>query len=120
MNMEDNFNEQAKSVLNLASEAATEMGHRYVDSEHILLGIAREGSGPAAQVLRESGLDEGLIEEMIERYVGRRGRGEAPVQSLTPRAARVIELALNDARRMGSELVGPEICSSASCGSQTA
>ena len=108
MNMEDNFNEQAKNVLNLAGEVATEMGHRYVDSEHILLGIVREGSGPAAQVLRESGLDEGLIEEMIERYVGRRARGEAPVQNLTPRAARVIELALNDARRMGSELVGPE------------
>ncbi len=108
MNFENSFTDRAKEALNLAHEAASNLGHGYVGSEHILLGIAKEGSGAAAAVLRDNGLDAALITEMTEKYVGRGERGSTTAQGLTPRAARVIELAVSDARRLGSDLVGTE------------
>ena len=108
MNFDDTFTERAKSALHLAHEAASALGHGYVGSEHILLGIAKEGSGAAAAVLRDNGLDPELMEEMIVKYVGRGERSDTTAQGLTPRAARVIELAVSDARRLGSQQVGTE------------
>ncbi len=108
MRFEDRFTERAKSVLDLAQAAAAELGHGYVGSEHILLGLAREGGGVAAKVLRESGLDSRLLLDLIEKHIGRGGQGEIPPQGLTPRAKRVIELAVTEANRLGHNYIGTE------------
>ncbi len=108
MRYEDRFTERAKSVLDLAQNAASELGHSYVGSEHILLGLAREGGGVASKVLRESGLESRLILDMIEKNIGRGGQGEVPPQGLTPRAKRVIEVAVTEANRLGHNYIGTE------------
>ncbi|NLT15089.1 MAG: ATP-dependent Clp protease ATP-binding subunit [Clostridiales bacterium] len=108
MRFEDRFTERAKNVLDLAQAAATELGHGYVGSEHILLGLAREGGGVAAKVLRESGLESRLILDLIDKHIGRGGQGEIPPQGLTPRAKRVIELAVTEANRLGHNYIGTE------------
>ncbi|NLA86566.1 MAG: ATP-dependent Clp protease ATP-binding subunit, partial [Clostridiales bacterium] len=108
MRFEDRFTERAKSVLDLAQAAAAELGHGYVGSEHILLGLAREGGGVAAKVLRESGLESRLILDLIDKNIGRGGQGEIPPQGLTPRAKRVIELAVTEANRLGHNYIGTE------------
>ena len=78
MRFEDRFTERAKNVLDLAQAAASELGHGYVGSEHILLGLAREGGGVAAKVLRESGLEDRLVLDLIEKNIGRGGAGRIP------------------------------------------
>jgi len=105
--MNDRFTERARSAIEKAREAAGEYGHSYVGSEHLLLGIAREGEGLGARVLRENGLSAEFVAELLERFVGRGAPG-APVQGLTPRAKRVIELAAADADRLGHGYVGTE------------
>ena len=104
---QDRFTERAKSAIKNAHEAAAEFGHSYVGSEHILLGLAREGEGLGAKVLRESGLDETIIAEMLEKFIGRGAPG-IPAQGLTPRAKRILELAMVDAGRLGHAFVGTE------------
>ena len=107
MRYEDRFTERAKKALNLAYSAAAELGHSYIGSEHILLGLSREGGGIAAKVLREAGLDGAFIQELIEKNVGS-GGNQQPSQGLTPRATRIIELAAADAARLGHSYIGTE------------
>ena len=107
MRNSDRFTERARKAIALAQESASELGHSYVGTEHILLGIAREGEGLGAKVLRDNGVDDKLVSELIERFVGR-GVPGTPAQGLTPRAKRVIELALADANRLGHNYVGTE------------
>ena len=66
MRYQDRFTERAQSALTKAQETAQEMGHSYVGTEHILLGIAQESEGIGAKVLHDNGLDEELITELIE------------------------------------------------------
>ena len=108
MRYEDRFTERAKEAINLAQEAAAEFGHGYIGSEHILLGLYREESGVAAKVLRNAGIDAHMISEMIEKFVGRGESGGTPAQELTPRAKRIIELAVAEAARLGHNYVGTE------------
>jgi ATP-dependent Clp protease ATP-binding subunit ClpC len=108
MRYEDRFTERAKYALTLAHEAAAGMGHGYVGSEHILLGLVRERDGVAAKVLRKDGIDEELIVSLIEKYVGRGEPSDTTSLGLTPRAKRVVELALQDANRLGHSFVGTE------------
>ena len=103
----DKFTERAQSAITKAQEAAEELGHSYVGTEHLLLGLARESEGLGAKVLRENGLDAELIAALVERFVGRGAPG-LPAQGLTPRAKRVIELAIADAARLGHSCVGTE------------
>ncbi len=108
MRFEDRFTQRAKNVLDLAHSTASELGHSYVGSEHILLALTREGGGVAAKVLREAGLDGRLIQDMIEKNIGKGRQGEVPPQGLTPRAKRVIELAVVEANRLGHNYIGTE------------
>ncbi len=103
----DNFTERAKAAFARAQEAAEQMGHSYIGTEHLLLGLARENEGLGAKVLRENGLDAELLTSLVERFVGRGAPG-APAQGFTPRAKRVIELAFADASRLGHRSVGTE------------
>ena len=104
---QDRFTERAKIAINKAHESAGELGHSYVGSEHILLGIAREGEGLGAKILKESGLDEAILSEMLIKFVGKGSPG-TPAQGLTPRAKRIIELAMADATRLSHNYVGTE------------
>ena len=103
----DRFTERAKSAIAKSHEAAAELGHGYIGSEHLLLGIALEVEGLGAKVLHEAGLDAGLLMELVEKFVGRGAPG-IPAQGLTPRGKRIIELALMDAARLGHGYVGTE------------
>ncbi len=106
-NNADRFTERAKTAIEKAQEAAEELGHSYVGSEHLLLGIVREDGGQGAKVLKENGLTDDLLTELVEKYVGK-GTPGTPVQGLSPRAKRAIELAVGDAGRLGHNFVGTE------------
>ena len=107
MNNNDRFTERAKTAIEKAQAAAEELGHSYVGSEHLLLGILREDGGQGAKVLKANGLSDSLLTELVEKFVGRGERG-APPQGLSPRARRIIELAIGDAGRLGHNFVGTE------------
>ena len=103
----DRFTERARTAIEKAQEAAEELGHSYVGSEHLLLGIVREDGGQGAKVLKENGLTDDLLTELVEKYVGK-GTPGTPIQGLSPRAKRAIELAVGDAGRLGHNFVGTE------------
>ena len=105
MRNSDRFTEKARRAIALAQDCAAELGHSYVGTEHLLFGIAAEGEGLGAKLLRDAGADRRLIWEAIEHSVGRGAPGR-PAQGLTPRAKRVIELAAQDAARQGHSYVG--------------
>jgi ATP-dependent Clp protease ATP-binding subunit ClpC len=107
MKNSDRFTERACSAIERAQAAADELGHSYVGSEHLLLGIAREREGQGARLLAENGLTDTVLTGFVERYAGRGDPG-APAQGLTPRARRIIELAIGDAGRLGHNFVGTE------------
>ena len=83
---ENKFTPRAEEALRLAQEAAEEMGHGYVGSEHLLLGLLREEEGIAHRVLTEHGLDDDMVCTVLRRSVGTGLSGTAPSQGLTPRA----------------------------------
>ena len=102
------FTAGAEEVLRLSQEAAGELGHSYVGSEHLLLGLIREKEGIASRVLQESGLTDAMVVEVITKTVGRGLAGMDPAQGLTPRAKRVIETAAAEAARQKRGYVGSE------------
>jgi len=108
MRFEDRFTERAKNAFEHAQAAATELGHNYVGSEHILLGLSREGGSIAAKVLREAGLESRLIFDLIIKHVGIGERGEILPRDLSPRAKNIVEIASIEAGRLGHNYVGPE------------
>ncbi len=85
--------------MRLAQESAAELGHSYVGTEHLLLGIAREGRGPGAKALSSAGLSAEALRSALVRLIGLGAAGGLPSQGLTPRCRECLELALNDARR---------------------
>ncbi|MCX7838851.1 MAG: ATP-dependent Clp protease ATP-binding subunit [Anaerolineae bacterium] len=104
----DKFTKRARRVLSYAQEEATRLNHNYIGTEHLLLGLLREEEGLAAKVLRDLGVDHNRVRRMIEDIVG---RGQAPANArltLTPRTRRVIELAVDEARRLGHHYIGTE------------
>ena len=105
---ENKFTPEAEEALRLAQEAAGELGHGYVGTEHLLLGLLREESGVAHAVLTEAGLTDEMIAELVKRAVGAGLPGSNPTQGLTPRARRVVELAMEDSIRGGCNFVGTE------------
>ena len=108
MTHENQFTPRAEEALRLAQEAAEEMGHGYVGTEHILLGLMREENGIAHRVMREYGMTEDMICTVLERSVGKGLSGAAPSQGLTPRAKSAVELAVSEAMRMGAACIGTE------------
>ena len=102
------FTQRAQAALRLAQESSAELGHGYVGSEHLLLGLAREGRGVAARVLQSAGLESDAIRAGIARMVGIGAPGASPSQGLTPRCKKVIELSLAEAARLGQNFVGTE------------
>ena len=105
---ENKFTPRAEEALRLSQEAAEELGHGYVGSEHLLLGLIREEEGVAHRVLSEFGVTDEMVCSVLQRSVGHGVSGTAPSQGLTPRAKSVVELAVSEAGRMGSGYIGTE------------
>ena len=105
---ENKFTPRAEEALRLSQEAAEEMGHGYVGSEHLLLGLIREEEGIAHRVLSEYGVTDEMVCDVLQRSVGKGLSGTAPSQGLTPRAKSVVELAVSEAARMGNSYIGTE------------
>ena len=105
---ENKFTPRAEEALRLAQEAAGELGHGYVGTEHLLLGLIREEDGLAHTVLTDAGLTDEMVVEIIKKSVGVGLPGSNPAQGLTPRAKRVIEIAMEDSVRGGYPYIGTE------------
>jgi excisionase family DNA binding protein len=104
----DKFTEQARRVLHLSQEEAQRFQHHYVGTEHLLLGLLREDAGVAAQVLRNLNVELKQVREAVESIIGRGGRIVLGEIGLTPRARKVIELSVDEARRLDHHYIGTE------------
>ncbi len=102
------FTEKANESLNLAIGAAEEFGHTYIGSEHLLIGILREGGGIAAEILAARDITAEKIEELLADTVGRGNPTELSPTQFTPRAKRIVELSSSLARQRGISFVGTE------------
>ena len=101
------FTNRAKKAIDLANELAIELGHNYIGTEHILYGLVKEGSGVAARVLANQGIEPDMIIDKIVELVG----NEAPITEtlgFTPRSKRVIETSFIEARKLGYNYIGTE------------
>ncbi|MEH6937611.1 ATP-dependent protease ATP-binding subunit ClpC [Bacillus sp. JJ664] len=101
------FTERAQKVLALSQEEAIRIGHSNIGTEHILLGLVREGEGIAAKALLALGLSPEKVQQEVETLIGR-GQGVAQTVHYTPRAKKVIELSMDEARKLGHSYVGTE------------
>jgi ATP-dependent Clp protease ATP-binding subunit ClpC len=102
------FTEKAERAIALSQESAMQLGHNYVGTEHLLLGLVKEGSGIAARVLQGQGVTQEKILKEIEELIGRgETTGQQPL-GFTPRTKRVLELSFREARRMGHSYIGTE------------
>lgn len=101
------FTERAQKVLTLAHEEAVRLGHPGVGTEHILLGLVREGEGIAAKALVSLGLSSEKVQKEVEKIIGR-GNGDGAGTTYTPRAKKVIELSMDEARKLGHNYIGTE------------
>jgi ATP-dependent Clp protease ATP-binding subunit ClpC len=106
----EKFTTRAKTVLTLAQGEAERLNHNYIGTEHVLLGLIEEGSGVAATVLRDLGVEGDAVRLAVERVVG--GRKEGPQTcgetGLTPRVKKVLQLAVDEARSLGHQYIGTE------------
>ena len=104
----EKFSERARRALTYAQEEAQRFNHNYIGTEHILLGLIRESEGIAAKVLTNLGVDLNKVRSAVEFIIGRGGKMSSAEIGLTPRAKKVIELAVDEARRFNHNYVGTE------------
>src|SRR4030042_3490218 len=104
----EKFSERARRVLALAQEEAQHLNHSYIGTEHILLGLLREEEGVSAKVLVGLGANLGKVRSGVEFIIGRGDKPNTGEIGLTPRAKRVIELAIDQARHLGHNYIGTE------------
>jgi ATP-dependent Clp protease ATP-binding subunit ClpC len=104
----EKFSERARRVLTIAQEEARNLNHSYIGTEHILLGLVREEEGVAARVLTNLGIGLGKVRSAVEFIIGRGEKPGSGETGLTPRAKKVIELAIDEARQMGHNYIGTE------------
>ncbi|MEK3764048.1 MULTISPECIES: ATP-dependent Clp protease ATP-binding subunit [unclassified Solibacillus] len=106
--MFNRFTQRAQKVLQLAQEEAIRLKHKEIGTEHILLGLIREGGGIAAKALEAINISPQMIETGIEELVGKGTEEVGPIVHYTPRAKKVIELSLDESRKLGHAYVGTE------------
>ena len=104
----EKFSERARRVLSLAQEEAQRFNHNYIGTEHILLGLVRENEGTAAKVLGGLGIELNKIRSAVEFIIGKGDTAASGEIGLTPRAKKVIELAVDEARRLNHHYIGTE------------
>lgn len=106
--MFNRFTQRAQKVLQLAQEEAIRMKHESIGTEHILLGLIREGGGIAAKAMEAIEVSPQMIEEGIEELVGMGTGDVGPIVHYTPRAKKVIELSVDESRKLGHSYIGTE------------
>ncbi|WP_432353433.1 ATP-dependent Clp protease ATP-binding subunit [Sporosarcina sp. A2] len=106
--MFNRFTQRAQKVLQLAQEEAIRMKHEAIGTEHILLGLIREGGGIAAKALEAIGVSFETIETGVETLVGTGSKDVGPIVHYTPRAKKVIELSVDESRKLGHSYIGTE------------
>ena len=108
--MQYKFTNRAEKAIKLANEIAVELGHSYIGTEHLLYGLAEEGSGVASKVLELQNVNSDKIIEEIEELIGivEEDSGNIETAGFTPRTKRVIENAFREAKKIGSEYIGTE------------
>lgn len=104
----DKFTERMRKVLTLSTEEALRLRHNYIGTEHLLLGLVAEGEGVAARVLQNLGVALDDVRQRVEYIIGRGNQPVNPPIGLTPRAKKVIELAVEEARYLGHHYIGTE------------
>ena len=103
------FTNRAEKAIQIANDIANEFGHNYIGTEHLLYGLAKEGTGVASKVLENQGVTSDKVESEIEELIGSVPKlSEETTIGFTPRTKRVIENAFREARKLGSEFIGTE------------
>ncbi len=105
---ENRFTDRAANALRLAQDAAVELGHNYIGSEHLLLGLIREGDGLAAKALQNFNITESRVLQVIRDSIGVGEPNTGSVQGMTPRCKRIIEIAAAEASRFQHSYIGTE------------
>lgn len=108
MGVFDRFTERAQKVMVYSQEEAIRLNHNYIGTEHILLGLAREGEGIAAQVLKSRGIALDTVRQQVETVIGKGQQKVEQVMGYTPRTKTVLELSVEEARSLGHNYVGTE------------
>ena len=106
--MFERFTDRARRVVVLAQEEAYQLNHNYIGTEHILLGLIREGEGVAAKALGSLGISLELVRNRVEEIVGLGGSPPSGHIPFTPRAKKVLELSLREALQLGHNYIGTE------------
>lgn len=106
--MNDRFTERAEKAITLSQEAAVELGHNYVGTEHLLIGLIREGGGIAARVLQNQGITAEAVVKQIEDLIGIGNDQNQGAIGFTPRTKRVLEMSFVEARKLGHNYIGTE------------
>ncbi len=102
------YTEKVRKVIMMAQEEAVNLNHNYIGTEHILVGLVKESEGIAGRILRELGVEPERVIEAIEKIVGRGQYQEVSEITFTPRAKKVLELASQEASRLGQNYIGTE------------
>ncbi len=109
MTFDNRFTQKAQNALRSAHACACELGHNYIGTEHILVGLAAQTNSVAAQLLADKGVDEKTVKEKIVALTGQNAaRNDGAQLMMTPRTKRVIELSLAEARKLGHGFIGTE------------
>ena len=106
--MFERFTDRARRVVVLAQEEARMLDHNYIGTEHILLGLIREGEGVAARALQSLGIGLDAVRQQVEEIIGRGQQAPSGHIPFTPRAKKVLELSLREAQQLGHDYIGTE------------
>ncbi|MFA9379087.1 MAG: ATP-dependent Clp protease ATP-binding subunit [Lachnotalea sp.] len=108
--MQNNYTQKATNALNIAKKTAKQLKHSYIGTEHLLVGLLKEGTGVAAQVLYNSNVEEKALLNLIEQLIAPSGQSTLTIdkEGYTPRAKKILEDSEKEAKRFNSELIGTE------------
>jgi len=106
--MFERFTDRARRVVVLAQEEARLLNHNYIGTEHLLLGLIREGDGVAAEALESLGISLDAVRQQVEEIIGQGQQAPSGHIPFTPRAKKVLELSLREATQLGQDHIGAE------------
>ena len=106
--MFERFTDRARRVVVLAQDEARRLDHNYIGTEHLLLGLIREGEGVAAKALEALGISLDTVRQQVEQIIGQGQQAPSGHIPFTPRAKKVLELSLRESQQMGHNYIGTE------------